>query len=237
MNPGDLLQQFLGSGTTASLGKAAGAARDKVNSHGVGGFAGGMAAGGLLGVLLGNKKARKMAGGVAGYGAAAAVGALAFKAYQNWQGGKAAASAPVATSAEMNTTAPEAFRIDHAPAADGAPFQLALIRAMIGAAKADGHVDATEQTLIFEHVEKMGLDAEGKAFVFDSLGKPVNIDEVASAASTQEQAAEIYLVSRLAIDPDHPAERVYLDALAHRLNLPADLVAHLNRQVEAGTGG
>ena len=67
-----------------------------------------MAAGGLLGLLLGNKKARKMAGGVAGYGAAAALGALAFKAYQNWQSGADARTAPVASDAEMTAAPPPA---------------------------------------------------------------------------------------------------------------------------------
>lgn len=57
----------------------------------------------------------------------------------------------------------------------------------------------------------MGLDAESKAFVFDALTQPVDI---------------------AAIDMDHPAERAYLQALGHRLNLPADLIAHLDHQVE-----
>ena len=105
---------------------------------------------------------------------------------------------------------------------------------MIGAAKADGHVDAAEQKLLFEQVERMGLDAEAKGFVFDTLAKPADLSEIAAAARTQEQAAELYLVSRLAIDPDHPAEKAYLEALAHRLSLPADLVAHLDRQAETG---
>jgi uncharacterized membrane protein YebE (DUF533 family) len=46
-----------------------------------------------------------------------------------------------------------------------------------------------------------------------------------------EQASEVYLVSRLVADGDHPAERMYMEALAHRLNLPKDLVAHLDHQV------
>jgi len=49
-----------------------------------------------------------------------------------------------------------------------------------------------------------------------------------------EQASEVYLVSRVAIDIDHPAERAYLEVLAHRLNLPAELVAHLDHQVADG---
>ena len=55
-----------------------------------GGSLGGFAAGGLLGVLLGQKKIRNMAGGLLGYGGAAALGALAHRAYQNWQAGQQA---------------------------------------------------------------------------------------------------------------------------------------------------
>ena len=55
------------------------------------------------------------------------------------------------------------------------------------------------------------------------------------AAGGPEQAAEIYLASRLAIDPDHPAEHAYLDALASRLSLPAELVAHLESQAAQAT--
>lgn len=235
MDASKLLNQFLGGGGNDAGAGGSGGLGDMGRSIAgrAGGFGGGMAAGGLLGLVLGNKKARKMAGGVAGYGAAAAVGALAFKAFQNWQGGKTAETAPVATDSEMAATPPAVFQPDAAQGADGEAFQLALIRAMIGAAKADGHVSAAEQTLLFENVERMGLDAEGKAFVFDALVKDVDMAEIANAASCQEQAAELYLAARLAIDPDHPAERAYLEALAHRLNLPADLVSHLNRQVDA----
>ena len=92
--------------------------------------------------------------------------------------------------------------------------------------------DAIGQPL-FEQVGKLGLDAEAKAFVFDALAKPADIDDIVGAAQSQEQAAELYLASRLAIDPDHAAEKAWLEALAHRLKLPADLVAHLERQATA----
>jgi uncharacterized membrane protein YebE (DUF533 family) len=94
--------------------------------------------------------------------------------------------------------------------------------------KADGTVDATEQQHLFGEVERMALDAEAKAYVFDLLSKPVDIDSIAGAVATPEQGAEAYLASRMAIDPDVPAERAYLDALAARLKLPAELRAHLD---------
>jgi uncharacterized membrane protein YebE (DUF533 family) len=34
------------------------------------------------------------------------------------------------------------------------------------------------------------------------------------------------------IDPDQPAERAYLEALGHRLKLPAELIAHLEHPAE-----
>ncbi len=46
-----------------------------------------------------------------------------------------------------------------------------------------------------------------------------------------EQACELYLVSRLAIDPDHPGERLYLERLASALSLPGDLVEKLEAEV------
>lgn len=216
----NLLQQFLGGSAGAQPGGAMGGRGDLLK---------GAAAGGILGLLVGSKKARKMAGGVVGYGGAAAAGALAFKAYQNWQQGKQASTAPMATTADVNNVDPR-----FSPAAidrSGQNFSLTLIMAMIFAAKADGHIDSKEQAAIFEHVDKLALDAESKALVFDLLRKPVDIDVLASSVRGIEQASEVYLVSRLAIDVDHSAERAYLDALAHRLDLPKELAAHLDHQV------
>lgn len=245
MNPQGLLEQFLGPDAGQKAGGALQNAKAGLANSGVGGIAGGVAAGGLLGLLLGNKKARKkvgkMAGGVVGYGGAAALGALAYRAYQNWQGGQQAPQTAAAAPATADVSVPPApppdskFLPAAAPASDGKPFELALVMAMIGAANADGHIDADEQRQIFDRVGEMPLDAEDKAFVFDVLGKPPSLQDIAGLADGQEQAAELYLASRLAIDPDHPAEQAYLEALAGRLSLPAELVRHLEAQVAAAT--
>lgn len=231
-NVGKLFEQFMGSGNTQGQGTPPGpSASSGGQGFGMpgGNFAGGAVAGGILGLLVGNKKARKMAGGLIGYGGAAAAGALAFKAYQNWQQGKQVATAPVATPADLNNVDP---RFIPAPESNGNNnFALTLITAMIAAAKADGHIDAREQTVIFEHVEKLSLDAESKGFVFDALRQPVDLATIVAKVQGVEQASEVYLVSRLVADGDHPAERMYMEALAHRLNLPKDLVAHLDHQV------
>jgi uncharacterized membrane protein YebE (DUF533 family) len=231
INPNTLFEQFLGPNAANSVRQAGGDAKQQLNNMGLGGFGGGALTGGILGLMLGSKKMRKMAGGAIGYGGAAAAGAMAYKAWQNWQEGKSAATAPVATQADI-AHVDRKFLPDSAPATDGQPFQLVMIKAMIAAAKADGHIDAQEQTSIFGQVEKMGLDAESKAFVFDALTQPIDINAIAAAARGIEQATELYLVSRIAINVDHPAERAYLQALGHKLNLPTELIAHLDHQVE-----
>lgn len=225
-DPKSLLDQFLGGSATEGMRNAGQSIKGRLDQQsGSGGFVRGAAAGGLLGLLLGGKGLGKMAGGALGYGGAAAIGALALKAYQDYQRGQTGqgkTGAPSLTPEQFANLSADA--LPHAqPAADGGPFQLVLVRAMIGAAKADGHVDADEQQRLFAEVERRGLESEAKAFVFDLLSQPVDLGSITSAVATPEQGAEVYLASRMAINPDVPAERAYLDALAARLKLPAEL--------------
>lgn len=224
-------------GATQGGGSLMDQARAALGQVSGGSFAGGAAAGGILGMVLGGKSMRKLGGSALTHGGAAVLGALAHRAWQNWQQGQAPASAPLAntgaaTPAEARDLDPR-FIPGATPAADGQPFELALIRAMIGAAKADGHVDATERARIFERVEEMGLDPEAKAFLFDALDQDMPVAAIAATARTPEQAAELYLAARMVMDPDQAAERAWLGALAHRLRLDPGLAAHLDRQAEA----
>ena len=219
-DPKQLLDQVLGPNAAGNVRNAGRDVVDRLDAtKGSKAFAGGAVAGGLLSMLFGGNSRR--GGGLLGYGGAAALGALALQAYQNYQrqqGGGAARFGDVGTQA-----------LPHArPAADGSPFELTLVRAMVGAAKADGHIDANEQKRLFAEVERLGLDADAKAYIFDLLTQDVDLYDLARAATTPEQGAEIYLAARLAIDPDEPSERAYLDALATRLGLPAELRAHLD---------
>lgn len=235
-----LLDQMLGGpsaggqseGQPGGVGDMARNAQQKFRQSPLNSFGGGAAVGGLVGLLLGGKGIRKMAGGALGYGGAAVLGALALRAYQNYQQGKSAQAAAPITPAEL--AAVPASQLPHAlPAPDGTPFELLLMRAMIGAAKADGHVDAQEQQHLFEQVERLGLDASAKAAVFDLLSRPLDFSTLDASVGNEAQRGEIYLAARLATDGNHPAERAYLDALAARLALPAPLRSHLDSQVMA----
>ena len=241
MNPQALLDQFLGPQATQNMGdKARNLTQGLSTNPAMAGMAG-VAAGGILGLLLGNKKARKavgnLAGGVVGYGGAAALGALAYRAYQNWQANQAAAAVENLDARAVPALPPAGsnFLPGTAPGRDGKPFELALVKAMVGAAAADGHIGPDEQQRIFSHVAHLPLDADDKAFIFDALKSPPDANAIAGLANGPEQAAELYLASRLALDPSDPKEAAYLRELARSLALPPDLVAHLDTQAAPPT--
>ena len=250
-----LLDQFLGqqqapNAPDAPTGGAAAQGSDSGFSVGnligdTGSFAKGAAAGGILGLLLGGKKPKKLAKTALTYGGAAVVGGLAYRAWQNWQTqkGGGGAAAPVQAPAPQSRQPiamgspdpilPPPADTPFLPSneADQQALSRALVRAMIAAAKADGHVTPEEQSRIFEHLNSLSLERDDQAFVLEELGKPLDIEAVAAEAKTPEQAAEIYAASLLAIDPSGPAERGYLGLLAARLKLDPALVEQLHASI------
>lgn len=233
LNQGNPNQQGAGQQARGPFGQASGGDLLQQAGNFLGGFGGGAVTGGIAGLLLGSKKGRKIAGSALTYGGMAVAGALAYRAYQNYQAGKQATPA-VATETPL-LPPPNDTPFNPAQPADRQSLSRNLLRAMIAAAKADGHIDQAEQSNIFTQMDRMSLSAEDKAFVMDELRAPLNVDAVAAAARTPEEAAEIYTVSLLAIDLDHPAERAYLAHLASKLRLEDGLVAHLHATVEGAT--
>jgi uncharacterized membrane protein YebE (DUF533 family) len=235
---GDLARQALGGRLGAGSGGAHGG--------GLGGLAGGLGGalgnlsnnqvlgGGLAALLLGSRQGRQLGGSALKLGGMAVVGALAYNAYQKWQAGQQPGAATATTGQDL-LPAPTGTAFNPTSEAEQQSLGRLLLRAMIAAAKADGHVDAEEQKNIFAQMDKLDLDSDDKAFVMDELRAPLDVDAVAGAARTPEEAAEIYTASLLAIDVDNPAERGYLAMLAARLKLEDSLVAHLHATVEGAT--
>lgn len=248
LDPKQLLETFLGhqqqpvrqhtAGQHSTSGGWTGAADllGGIDRQKAGSFAAAATTGGLIGLLLGSKKARKIGGGLLGYGAAAVLGGLAYKAWQNYRMSQGRPTIPAGPGfRDPAAVRPAPTESDFDPgqgtATDGRPFSLALIRAMIAAVKADGHIDAKEQSLLQARIEAMALDAEAKAFIFDELARPTDLDALAALPRVPAQAAEIWLVSRLACDPDDPREQAHLASLAAKLELPADLLVELEAGV------
>jgi uncharacterized membrane protein YebE (DUF533 family) len=223
MNAKSLLDQLLSSGQSV-LSNTLGNQAPSGNAPGKPGYANfgtGMLAGGALGLLLGDKRVRKFGGKALAYGGAAALGALAFRAYSNWQQQKAAAGGAA-------VPAPQAAQFLPAPATDD--DSRAVLKALIAAAKSDGHIDGRERGLIEEKLASLANDPALRSWIDAEVARPLDPAEVAAAAGSMEVASEMYLVSVLAVDTESFMERAYLDALATQLKLPADLKAQLETE-------
>jgi uncharacterized membrane protein YebE (DUF533 family) len=232
MDIGKILGDVLGSKSSGQIGNQI----RQVTSGGLGGGLGGglvvgALSGGLISAVLGSKKGRKMGGKVLAYGGTALVAGLAYKAWRDYSNRQKpqnhARDTDLASIPADSGFAPEQERGE-----DDVDFRLALVRAMIAAAKSDGHIDQAEHKRIAAQIEQFELGASEKAFLFDAFSADADPLAIARLARISEQGAEIYLASSLSIDPDEQVEQQYLDRLAGCLGLPGELRAHLDTQAE-----
>ena len=208
-----MIEQLLKSGLSSlGGGNAPGGGKD------LGKYTSGAAVGGALGLLLGSRGGRRMGGSVLKYGSVAAIGALAFRVYNEYQARQAAGVAPVAQPAPAfeRLSAPQVETHSHA-----------MLKAIIAAAKSDGHLDDRERGLVEAELQRAEADPALRRWVESELRRPVEPADVAAAASSPEMGAEIYLASLLVVDDTTMMERAYLDELARQLKLPAGLKADL----------
>lgn len=182
----------------------------------------GAIAGGLLGVLL-TQGGRRLLGTGLRVGGMAAIGGLAYKAYEDWKAGKDASDRdPIGLPSPEGT----AFLPDDPEAADDLATR--ILQAMIAAAKADGHVTPDERARIDGQLANLGLEDEAAALIAAELDAPLDVGRVAALARNEREATEIYAASLLVVDEDSQAEKGYLAMLAARLGLDPALVAHLH---------
>jgi uncharacterized membrane protein YebE (DUF533 family) len=218
------------------------------------GFMGGVAGGGVTSMLA-SKKGRKMGKGVLKVGALAAVGGLAWKAYQQYSSNKVGASGQEANAQPQaqshaigaNTYAAassaQASQFDFRPAVieqqafeevvqeENEQGQLILMRAMISAAHADGHIDDSERQRIFAQVETMELSVPEKAMLFDELRKPLSLQQLVQQVPNAQTGIEVYAASASAIDANEPSSAAFLQSLSQQLCIPRELVESIHQQL------
>jgi uncharacterized membrane protein YebE (DUF533 family) len=226
MNTKGLLDQLLKAGSDLMQQKSASQSTHQSSATSsvsklMSGFGGGALSGGALAMLLGSKKARSMGGKVITYGGLAALGVLAYKAYGNWQ---------QQNKGKVDQHEPQT--VDRLPAAETEQHSNAILKALIGAAKADGHIDQQERELIDSEIAKLTSDLSLQRWFDQELAKALDPADIASAATTQEMAAEMYLASLLVINEQNYMEGAYLQELARQLQLPVELKAELDFQAK-----
>lgn len=170
----------------------------------------GAAAAGVLALLLGTGAGRRVTGAAVKVGSLAALGGLAYQMYRQWENAPDAAGTVQAAEPTLL----------EAPAAPKASAEI-LMKAMIAAAKADGHVDAAELDSIHQQLAGTDLQGDVNDMILRELAQPLDAQSIAALANNDLAVAmEIYLVSAAIIDVANEAEQAYLADLRSALQLP-----------------
>lgn len=206
MNLSKLLNTVLNS-SVVNQGKqqAAGLGASLGNNDALKNLGLGAAGGSLLTLLLKSGKGSKLLK----MGGAAAVGALAYKVYNEYQAEKS------------NQSAAQTFN------ENDEEHPIVILKAMIAAAKADGHIDEAERARINEAFAQSNLSVNERGFLEKEINKPLDPSEIAALAKNPAMASEIYLASRLVIDDQNHMEKVYLNELLRLLNLDEEMEKRL----------
>ena len=163
---------------------------------------------GMLGSLLGRKMGGS--GALMKLGSAAALGALAYQAYQKYAADK--------------TPPQHAFTSENTP--DNAESSKVVLRAMVAAAAADGEISSQERKLIEN--ESQNVDANLSDWLVHEFEQPASVDEIArDIGNNQALAAEAYLAARVVCGDLSRSEIVFLADLSRSLNLDDKLVKTL----------
>ena len=211
MNLNDILNQVLGAGQKMAQ-NSSNPQNDTLLKVG-----GGMAAGTLLSMLLG----RKGTGQIAKAGSLAAVGALAYRAYQNWQQSQ---NQNQAGAAQNLTEAPH----DRGGQA-GEDASRIILRTMIAAAAADGHITAGEEQVLLGEIGQNNADIQ--QWLAQEIRQPASPEALASDIGNDlALASEAYLAARIICGDLERKEIAFLSRFAEALKLDETLVEKLERQ-------
>jgi len=188
----------------------------------------GAMAAGVLALLLGTGAGRRVTGSALKIGSLAAIGGIGWKAYQNWVTQKTEIDQEVKDMASNTQVIP----INELNEDEANKRSQVLLKAMIAAAKADGHINKKEVAAIDEQIEKLGLKGDVANLMKAEIAKSLDVKEIAALAENSATAAEIYLVSAVVTDKENSMEREYLDSLAKAMKLPEGLVEQLQKVKE-----
>lgn len=176
----------------------------------------------LMAVLLGTRGGRRFLGGAAKTGAVAALGALAYKAWQDRQG------------RALDDVKPEAvgFVIDRKMDPE---FAEALVRTMVAAAWADNTLDAQEREAIDRALESSGTDLDARKLLTNEVPEDTMLELIGKAARSPNHAAQLYTAACVVTGDPNALEASFLSRLADKLGIEEGHASAIRYQVTAET--
>jgi uncharacterized membrane protein YebE (DUF533 family) len=111
---------------------------------------------------------------------------------------------------------------------------LLMLRAMIAAAKADGHVDSAERERIADQLDAAGLGQAARDAVLAEFDRDVAPEALAREAQDPMLAAQVYAAAVAGAASIEGAERAWLDGFAKALRLDRAATEAIERRIRGG---
>jgi uncharacterized membrane protein YebE (DUF533 family) len=105
-----------------------------------------------------------------------------------------------------------------------------LVRMMVAAADADGGIDQAEQDRIAAALDAIGGGEAERRLLAEAIGAPVPLGTLLRQVQEARLGPHGYAASLLALDRRSRVNQAWLDYLAARLALPAEVTASLGRR-------
>lgn len=208
------LENMLGGALSGDADASAPSSAGASAAGGLGGLLSPDVLGGLASALLGNKVG---AGSPASPGnPPAGMGGLGALLTSLMAGGGAGILGKLLGGGEAGASPQSAA----APAASPADVARRTIRALVYAAKADGHIDDRERAAITDQVRKLNLGQEVQTMLHEAMDEPLEPARIAQGVTDPREAASLFALSCAVANPDNFMERSYIDGLATALRIP-----------------
>ncbi len=95
----------------------------------------------------------------------------------------------------------------------------AIVRAMVSAVNADGHMDTTESQSLFAEADRLQLSVDDRLFMLDEIRAPKSIEAIAAEVDSAALARRVYKSVLAVVDECRPESSRYLKRLAVLLGL------------------
>lgn len=188
----------------------------------------------VMTLFINNKATRKLAKAVVRYNSAAVLGALAYRANENWRSHTSLHDVEPITGHDITQSSPLPQFIDYREDYGEGFLAPILMKAMIAAAKADGLVNADEQHQLLKAAWHLGFNPDEIDFISALMKRDISLEEMAQSVARNKHKSEVYLAAYFAISGENDAGRDFLTALANAMGLDDGLWNYLERQAELG---
>lgn len=189
---------------------------------------------GLLTLFMNNKNTRQLAKKMAQYNSAAVLGALSYKAQENWSIDLPLHKVEAITEHDVTMASPLPDFIDQATNTDTDPLIVLLIKAMVAAAKPYYVANADEREQLIKSAHLLGFNMNEINLINDLLNQEITVLEIAASVSLDKHKSAAYLAAYFAVRDNNLIERGFLSDLASAMQLPIGLTTYLEQQANLG---